>query len=165
MTSYKPTAIRCGLNSVDPTGINGTSWITAISEYFPSAILISGRKVFTPAVCNQVLVQAVKSRPEVASNSTIKSVSTVLPQACFAKYFLKPAKKLSLPTCATSCCNTEAPFAYAIPSKLVRTSSIFFISTAIGWVEESWSWRYAQFFRAPVNSVQELVYLVALEDV
>jgi hypothetical protein len=46
-----------------------------------------------------------------------------LPQACFVKYARRPARNGSIPTYATSCFNTLAPFAYVIPSKLTSTAS------------------------------------------
>ena len=38
------------------------------------------------------------------------------------------------------------------------------MSAATGWVEGSWSCRYAQFFRLLVKPVQASVYFVALVD-
>ena len=76
---------RCGRNSFDPTGIVGASCLIANFLYVPDSISISGRKVFTPAVCNHVAAHGLRSRPLVASNSTIKSLRVVFLKACFVK--------------------------------------------------------------------------------
>src|SRR6516162_8174700 len=41
-----------------------------------------------------------------------------------------------------------------MPSKLTSTAAMSGTSAAIGWVEGSWSWRYAQAFSSCANEVQ-----------
>src|SRR3954447_23084708 len=47
-----------------------------------------------------------------------------------------------------------------MPSKLTSTSSRSRMSATIGWVDGSWSCRYAQFFSSDENVVQALVHRV-----
>src|SRR5258708_32620277 len=49
-----------------------------------------------------------------------------------------------------------------MPSKLTSTAARSGMSAATGWVEGSWSCRYAQDFSTLANVVQALVYSVAL---
>ena len=76
-TSKRPTYKRCGRSSFEPTGSGGTSCLTETDAYLSPSSLITGRRVFTPAVRSQVLTQAVKSFPHAASSSVIKSLSSV----------------------------------------------------------------------------------------
>src|SRR5690606_9014599 len=122
---------------------------------------MTGERVLTPAVSSHFFDQFVSSRPLVASNSTSRSFSSVLPQACFLKYCETPAKKASMPTHATSCLSTEPPLAYVMPSKLTWTSSRSLIVATIGCVDGSWSWRYAQAFSIEPNVVHASVHSVA----
>ncbi len=48
-----------------------------------------------------------------------------------------------------------------MPSKLTCTSSRSLISATTGWVEGSWSWRYAQVFSIALNVVHASVHSVA----
>src|SRR6478736_8270685 len=48
-----------------------------------------------------------------------------------------------------------------MPSKLTCTSSRSLIVATIGWVEGSWSWRYAQLFSIAWNVAQASVHSVA----
>ena len=111
LMSYRPTAKRWGRSSCEPAGTRGASCEIVMLLYVPPSISRTGRNVLTPAVCSHVLTQVPSLRPLVASSSTNKSLRVVLPQACFAKYFCKPAINCGRPTCATNWCNTDAPFA------------------------------------------------------
>ena len=73
--------------------------------------MIAGESVLTPAVSSHFFDQAVSSRPLVASSSTRRSVSSVLPNSCLVKYAETPAKKASTPTQAASCLSTDPPLA------------------------------------------------------
>ena len=83
--SKSATRKRCGRNSFDPTGIVGASCLIANFLYVPASIWISGRSVLTPAVCNHVAAHGLRSRPLVASSSTIRSLRVVFLKACFVK--------------------------------------------------------------------------------
>ena len=83
--SKSATRRRCGRNSLDPTGIVGASCLIANFLYTPDSISISGRNVFTPAVCNHVAAHGLRSRPLVASSSTMRSLRVVFLKACFVK--------------------------------------------------------------------------------
>src|ERR1700710_3031441 len=48
-----------------------------------------------------------------------------------------------------------------MPSKLTSTAARSTMSAAMGWVDGSWSWTYAQDFSTLANVVQALVYSVA----
>src|SRR6187431_3786904 len=50
-----------------------------------------------------------------------------------------------------------------MPSKLTSTSCRSWISATIGWVDESWSWRYAQSFSWVPKVVQASVQWVAAD--
>lgn len=92
--------------------VGGRVCVIANDVTTPSAsVPISGRSVLTPAVSSQIFDQAVRSRPLVASSSTRRSVSSVLPHACLRKYAETPLMNSSRPTQATSCLSTEAPLA------------------------------------------------------
>ena len=126
-----------------------------------SSCSMSGDSVLTPAVSSHFLAQSPRSRPLVASSSVSRSPTSVLDHWCFWKYAATPAKNCSMPTQAASCLRTDPPLAYVMPSKFTCTSSRSLISATTGWVEGSWSWRYAQVFSIALKVVQAASHSVA----
>jgi len=118
-----------------------------------SARTTSGRRRLTPAVSSHAVVQPDSSRPLAASSSTSRSARRVLPHACLAKYDVSPSRNSFSPTHATSWRSDAAPCAYVMPSKFTSTASRSTMSAAMGCVEDSCAWRYAQPLRWMRNVV------------